>query len=175
MRKFAGPQLEVVIVSDDKDMFQLVGEQVKVFSARKEKILGPAEVKDMLGVGPELVTDYIGLAGDSSDNIPGVQGIGEVTARKLLSEYGRLEDIFKNVDGVKPARVGILLTEQKEQAVFSRELATLDGQVPVNISLADLRIPPLIPNGYLSFLRSWSLIVSPRNLSMNCRTSRTWR
>ncbi|MCK5581022.1 MAG: DNA polymerase I [Candidatus Omnitrophica bacterium] len=132
--------LEVVIVSDDKDMFQLVGDKVKVFSARKDKIFDAQEIEEMLGFKPTTIPDYIGLAGDKSDNIPGVNGIGQVSARKLINQFGSLERIFDNIDEVTPARVSEKLRDQKEAAFFSKELALLETGAPIHIAVEDMQV-----------------------------------
>ncbi|MBF0123480.1 MAG: DNA polymerase I, partial [Candidatus Omnitrophica bacterium] len=78
-RRFKGQGREVVIVSDDKDMYQLITDGVRIYSCRKEAIIGPDEAREKFGVTPEQMIDYLALAGDASDNIPGVDGVGEVT------------------------------------------------------------------------------------------------
>ena len=131
---------EVVIVSDDKDMMQLVNENVKILSTRKQMLLGSQEVQDLFGIAPGRMPDYIGLAGDQTDNIPGVLGIGGVTARKLLQEFGSLEEIFAHIERVQSPKVKEKLLQQKEMALFSRDLAVLDEKVPVSFELDSLKI-----------------------------------
>ncbi len=132
--------VEVVIVSDDKDMLQLLNERVKVYSARKDEMLGPGEAKEQWGVDPRFITDFIALAGDQSDNIPGVVGVGEVTARQLINEFGPLENILANLDRIKKDKLREMLSEQKKMAVFSKELAVLDTRVPLNDDLETFRV-----------------------------------
>ncbi len=139
-RRVADHDLETVIVSDDKDMFQLVGDNVKILNSRQEKILGPAEVQEILGFAPRLITDYLALAGDQVDNIPGVKGIGEVSARNLLAEYGSLKKILANADVIKPERVRQALLAQKDMAVLSHELALLEDNAPISVDLESLRV-----------------------------------
>ena len=130
---------DVVIVTDDKDMFQIIDDSVKVYSPRKDALLGSQDVKDIWGVGPEFIADMIALAGDASDNIPGVSGIGKVTAAKLINEYGHLEDIYKNLDAMKPSKTKDYLIRDKDQAFMSRELALFDDEAPVDVTLEELK------------------------------------
>jgi len=92
---------EVTIVSTDKDLMQMVGGKIKMFDAMKNKSIGPAEVEEKFGVGPDKVIDIQALAGDSSDNVPGVQGIGIKTAAILINEYGDLDGVLENAGKIK--------------------------------------------------------------------------
>ena len=94
--RFAKKNVDVFIATDDKDMAQLVGEHIKLYSPRQEKVIDVKDVVEKFGVTPEQITDYIALAGDTSDNIPGVKGIGEKGACKLLGEFKSLEGIYKH-------------------------------------------------------------------------------
>src|SRR3989338_4440938 len=109
--------IEVVIVSDDKDMAQLISDRVKVYSSRKEMILGELQARELFGIDPKRIPDYIGLAGDQTDNIPGVLGIGEVTARSLINEFGTLENILSHLDQVKSPSLKEKLQKHKENAL----------------------------------------------------------
>lgn len=142
VKKMHRDGIETVIVSDDKDMLQLVGPGVKVFNSRQDKILGPEEIKSLLGFDPAHIPDFIALAGDTVDNIPGVKGIGEVSAKNLILEYGNLEAIFDNIAVVKPERLRGILTEQKDMAFLSKELALLEQDVPLLLDLEQLRVKP---------------------------------
>ncbi len=127
----------VTILSGDKDCLQLVGDNrevvifVRGISETKEYDRD-AVIKDM-GVSPEQVPDFKGLAGDPSDNIPGVKGIGPKTAVKLLQEYGTLENIYANIDKVTPKRVQTLLREHKDAAFLSKRLATIVCNAPCKV------------------------------------------
>ncbi|MBI4308777.1 MAG: DNA polymerase I, partial [Candidatus Omnitrophica bacterium] len=138
--KYAGKNTEVVIVTEDKDMGQLVGAQVKLYSARQEKILTAADVEVKFGVRPDQIIDYIALAGDASDNIPGVPGIGEAGARALLAEFGTLENIYKHLDEVKGGKLKEKLRQGEQSALLSKELATLHADVPLAITCDDLAL-----------------------------------
>lgn len=140
VHKMHRQDLEVVIVSDDKDMCQLVNSKIKMYSISKETIMGEDEVKAKFGFEPAQIVDYLALVGDSVDNIPGVKGIGEVTAKKLIKDYGGLENILKNVEHLKPPKVQEKIAEQKEMAILSKELATLEVDIPVEIHLEDMQV-----------------------------------
>ncbi len=135
--------LQVLIVSGDRDMLQLVSDNTHALITRKgiselERFTRDEVIKKF-GVTPEQFTDLKGLVGDPSDNIPGVPGIGEKTAVKLLQQYGSLEDCLDNVDKL-PKKLGTLLTEYRDQAVLSKKLATLDTDVPLTVNFPDLEV-----------------------------------
>lgn len=139
--RLAQKDVEVLIATDDKDMFQLVGGHIKLYSPRDQKMIDTQEVVAKFGVSPGQITDYIALAGDASDHIPGVKGIGEVGARKLLEEFKSLEGIYQHVDKVSPQRVREKLIAGHADAFLSKELATLEAQVPLDAGLDDLVFP----------------------------------
>ncbi len=138
--KMRKKDVEIIIVSDDKDLFQLVDDHVKVLSVRKAKMFTKNEVQKEMGVLPRNITDFIGLAGDSVDNIPGVRGIGDVSARKLINEYGDLDRIMRNVETIEPKRMKDRLQEHRDMAFFSKELAELEKSVPIKFDLDVLKI-----------------------------------
>lgn len=127
----------VVVVTGDKDLMQIVTDRVTLLDTMKGKESGIAEVFERFGVGPELVPDILGLAGDSSDNIPGVPGIGEKTAIKLIQEFGSLDQLLERAGEVK-GKVGEKLRDFSEQALLSRRLATIELNVPLEINPDDL-------------------------------------
>ena len=133
--------VRVTVVTGDKDLMQIVSESVRLLDTMKEKESGPAEVVERFGVGPELVRDILGLAGDSSDNIPGVPGVGEKTAIKLIQEFGSLDTLLERAGEVK-GKTGERLREFAEQARLSRRLATVDDRVPMEYSFADFAFSP---------------------------------
>ncbi len=130
-------ECDVVIVSGDKDLMQLVGEHVTILDEMKGLRAGIPEVRDRFGVNPEQVIDVLGLAGDASDNIPGVNGIGIKTAIKLIQEYGSLESVIENAGKIKGV-MGRKVAAQAEQARLSFRLATIDSNVSFNLHLKDL-------------------------------------
>jgi len=128
---------DVVVVTGDKDLMQIVTERVTLLDTMKDKASGIAEVIERFGVPPELVPDILGLAGDSSDNIPGVPGIGEKTASKLIQEFGSLDQLLERSAEVK-GKNGEKLREFREQALLSRRLATIELNVPLEVSAEEL-------------------------------------
>ncbi|VAX35319.1 DNA polymerase I [hydrothermal vent metagenome] len=133
-------KIDVVIVTEDKDLYQLANPHVKFFSPRKDEILAYEGVKEKLGFEPGRIVDFIGLAGDKSDNIPGVMGIGKVTAQKLINQYGSLEDILEHLDVIKPPKVKEKIEAQRQEAILSKELAILEAKVPVEWNDQDLKV-----------------------------------
>ncbi len=128
------------VVSGDKDLLQLVGGPVKALKPDKAtswRLFGPEEVTAEWGVTPEGILDYLSLTGDASDNIPGVMGIGDKTAQKLLAEFKDLDDIYARLDAVKPEGVRKKLEAGRSSAYLSRELVTLHKDVPLPISSID--------------------------------------
>ena len=136
----AGKGFEVVIVSPDKDMFQLLSPSIRIFDPVKDKVLTEEECLARFGVDPTRVVEVMGLMGDSVDNIPGVKGIGEKTARKLIEEFHTIENLLAHLPDVKSAKVRALLEDQAEDARRSRELAVLIPDCPVNFDQDRLRL-----------------------------------
>ena len=135
--RFANSGGKVVVVTGDKDLMQIVTDRVTLLDTMKGTTSGIPEVIERFRVPPELVVDILGLAGDSSDNIPGVPGIGEKTAIKLIKEYGSLDQLLERAVEVK-GKIGEKLREFREQALLSRKLATIDCNMAVDIELEGL-------------------------------------
>ncbi len=133
--------MRALLITGDRDAMQLVDERVAVVTSRKGitelVVYGPAEVLERFGVAPELIPDYLGLKGDTSDNIPGVPGIGEKTAAKLIAEYGRLEEVLAHGDEVK-GKMGENLRAHAQDALDSRTVATIRRDVPVECDLSSV-------------------------------------
>jgi len=129
--------VKVTIVTSDKDALQLVDKDVKVLSphTNSEKLYQEKEVRDKYGVSPENMVELMALTGDASDNIPGVKGVGQVTAGKLIREYGDVKSLYKNVKKITSESLKNKLIEGKEMALLSRELVELDKKVPVKLDL----------------------------------------
>ncbi|ABB33198.1 DNA polymerase I [Geobacter metallireducens RCH3] len=127
--------MEAVVVTGDKDLMQIVSERVTLLDTMKEKASGIPDVQERFGVGPEGVIDILGLAGDTSDNIPGVPGIGEKTAIKLIQEFGSLDTLLERAGEVK-GKTGEKLREFADQARLSRQLATIVRDVPMAFDFA---------------------------------------
>ncbi len=133
---------DVVIVTGDKDMFQLLTPHVRIYDPVKDKWFGEEECRERFGVEPARVVEIMGLMGDATDNIPGVKGIGEKTAMKLIDQFGTIEELLNRVDEVAPERIKTLLTEEAEHARLSRKLATIQTDSPVEFDPSALRIKP---------------------------------
>jgi ribonuclease HI len=152
-RRYAAEGVEVTVVTGDKDLMQIVGDGIGLLDTMKDKRSGPRDVLERFGVPPERVPDVLGLAGDASDNIPGVPGIGEKTATELVKRFGSLERVleWKNLVSGKKRREN--LQSHENQARLSKILATVRYDVPLEVSLAALRRrAPNLPEA-LSLLR----------------------
>ncbi|HKA67125.1 MAG TPA: DNA polymerase I [Solirubrobacterales bacterium] len=132
--------ISVMVVTGDRDAYQLVGDGVRVMSTSRgiteTKVYDRDTVVERYGVAPELITDLMGLRGDTSDNIPGVPGIGEKTATQLLQEFGSLEEVLANVDKVSGAKRKHNLVEHADDARMSKQLATLQHGIDTGVDLA---------------------------------------
>jgi len=137
-------ELDVVLVTSDKDLMQLVTEHVTLLDTMKDRRSSFAEVEEKFGCGPDLVPDALGIWGDSSDNIPGVRGIGEKGAKQLLARFRGLDDLYARLEEVTPPGLRTKLEAGRESAYLSRDLATVRTDVPVAVGLDDLalRFPP---------------------------------
>ena len=134
----AAAGMHVLLVTGDRDAFQLVNDNVSVVTTKKGitdiMVYGPGQVLDRYGVTPAQVPDYLGLKGDTSDNIPGVPGVGEKTAAKLLQEYGSLDEVIAHAEEI-PGKLGESLRLHVGEAIASRTVATIACDVPVDIDL----------------------------------------
>src|SRR5690606_13754877 len=113
---------EILIASGDKDLMQFVNDKVKMLDTMKDKIYGRKDVFEKMGVYPEQIMDYLSLLGDSSDNIPGVKGIGAKGAAKLLEEFGNLDGVLSNIDKITNKRAKTALETNVENAHLSHKL-----------------------------------------------------
>ena len=134
--------LEVIIISGDKDLTQLASDNITVYYTRRGVTevdhYTPEFINEKYGLSPEQIIDMKGLMGDKSDNIPGIAGIGEKTAIKLLAEYKTVENVLDNIDNISGKKLKERLAEGKEDALLSKELATIFTEVPVENKLEDL-------------------------------------
>jgi DNA polymerase-1 len=136
-KRYASEDLEVVIVSGDKDLMQLVGDDVSILDTMKNMRTDEKGVHKRFGVKPEQVVDVLGLAGDSTDNIPGLPGVGPKTATKLIEKYGSIENLIDHAEELKPA-IQEKLKEFRDQVLMSKKLATIETEVPLEIDWDDL-------------------------------------
>jgi DNA polymerase I len=134
--------IAVMVVTGDRDAYQLVGEGVRVMSTSRgiteTKVYDRDAVEERYGVAPELITDMMGLRGDTSDNIPGVPGIGEKTATQLLQQFGSLEGVLSSVEEISGAKRKQNLLEHADDARLSKQLATLQHEVETGLALAEV-------------------------------------
>jgi DNA polymerase-1 len=140
-RKLEKLGVEVFIVTGDKDMFQLVNDKIKIYHTHKDGLIySKDKIRDRFGVNPEKIVDIMALMGDKIDNIPGVPGIGEVTAKELIKEFGSLENVYRNIKKIKQEKRRKLLLDNEEKARLSKELATINADIDFEFDIQDLRL-----------------------------------
>jgi len=130
-KKIVAAGAKVTVISSDKDLMQLVSEKIRLYDPMKNKVLGEKEVFEKFGVKPNQVIDVQSLAGDSSDNIPGVPGIGIKTAAELINKYKTLDVLLKNIEEIPQTKRRETLLVNKNKAILSKKLVTLKDDVPV--------------------------------------------
>ncbi len=143
---------QVTVVSSDKDLMQLVGDGVAMLDPVKNRTVGREQVIEKFGVPPEKVIDVQSLAGDSTDNVPGVPGIGIKTAAQLIAEYGDLDTLLERAEEIKQPKRRQNLIEFAEQARISRKLVTLEQHTPIEVPLDDLKQSAPDPGTVRAFL-----------------------
>ena len=149
---------EVTILSSDKDMMQLVADgRVMMRDPMTDRPIGEAEVREKFGVGPDKVIEVQALCGDSTDNVPGVPGIGVKTAAELINAYGDLETLLAHASEIKQPKRREALIENDAKARLSRELVKLDADVPLPCPLSALRVKPYDPDRLFPFLDEMEL------------------
>lgn len=131
---------DVFIVTSDKDMLQIVDERIKIYDPVKDRVLDKEYVKEKFGVGPERVTEFMALTGDAVDNIPGVKGIGEKTAKELLLAFKDLDDLLNHPEKIRKEKLRSLIVENAETVRISKKLATIDTSVPLDIDLNEFAV-----------------------------------
>ncbi len=144
---------KVTIISSDKDLMQLVSNKVRLYDPMKSKVIGEKEVLEKFGVKPNQVIDVQSLAGDSSDNIPGVPGIGIKTAAELINKYKTLDTLLKSASEIPQNKRRETLLANKDKAVLSRKLVTLKDDVPVKEDASNFLIKDVNKNNLYNFLR----------------------
>ena len=144
---------KVTIVSSDKDLMQLFKNKVRIFDPMKNKFISEEDVQNKFGVDPSKVIDVQALAGDSSDNVPGVPGIGVKTAAELINKYGNLEKLLKSAHEIKQNKRRETLIENKDKALISKQLVTLKHDAPVNRSLSEFKLKEIDKDKLYKFLR----------------------
>ena len=144
---------KVTIVSSDKDLMQLSRKDVRLFDPMKNKFITPEDIVTKFGVGPEKVIDVQSLAGDSSDNVPGVPGIGVKTAAELINKYGTLEKLLDNAHEIKQNKRRETLIENKDKAIISKKLVTLMKDSPVERKIEEFQLKEIDKDKLYKFLR----------------------
>lgn len=166
---------EILIASGDKDLMQFVDGPVKMLDTMKDKIYEREDVKDKMGVYPEQIMDYLSLIGDSSDNIPGVPGIGPKGAQSLLEDFKNLENVLANVENVKNKRAQTALMANKDKAILSKQLVKIVTDLKLHWNCDDssyqLRLTPAA-EGFLEKLgfKSWITKLSAYKTEINLET-----
>ena len=144
---------KVTVISSDKDLMQLVSKEIRLYDPMKNRVLGEKEVFEKFGVKPKQVIDVQSLAGDPSDNIPGVPGIGVKTAAELINKYKTLEILLKNITEIPQNKRRETLLENKDKAILSKKLVTLKDDVPVKEKLEDFIMKNVDREKLFKFLR----------------------
>ncbi len=152
-KKIIDAGAKVTIVSSDKDLMQLVSNDIRLYDPMKNRVIGKNEVKEKFGVTPEQVIDVQSLAGDSSDNIPGVPGIGIKTAAELINKYGNLDNLLKKASEIKQNKRRETLLKNKDKALISKKLVTLKKDVPIKESLNSFNLKEVTKEKLYDFLR----------------------
>src|SRR5271156_3768582 len=153
------------IVSSDKDLMQLVADGVIMFDTMKDKKIGRDEVIEKFGVPPEKVIDVQALIGDSTDNVPGVPGIGVKTAAQLIGEYGDLETLLRRVNEIKQDKRRQSLIDNAEAARMSKKLVTLDTNVKLDVPISDLAVHEPDYKRLIAFLKAMEFNSLTRRVS----------
>jgi len=144
---------KVTIITSDKDLMQLYKKNVRIYDPMKNKFISNEDIDKKFGVLPEKVVDVQALAGDSSDNVPGVPGIGVKTAAELINQYGTLDNLLKNAGEIKQNKRRETLLENKDKAIISKKLVTLKKDVPVKNKITEFELKDIDKEKLYSFLR----------------------
>ena len=144
---------KVTIVSSDKDLMQLYKKNIRIYDPMKNKFISEDDIFNKFGVKPDRVIDVQSLAGDTSDNVPGVPGIGIKTAAELINNFGNLENLLKNIEKIKQTKRRETLTQNKDKAIISKKLVTLKKDVPVKDKLEDFKLKEVNKEKLYMFLR----------------------
>src|SRR6478672_2886526 len=156
---------DVTIVSSDKDLMQLVNDCVVMYDTMKDKKIGITEVFEKFGVTPDKVIEVQALIGDSTDNVPGVPGIGVKTAAQLIGEYGDLETLLARAGEIKQDKRRQSLIEHAEKARISKKLVTLDANVALEVPLAELAVHEPDYKGLVAFLKAMEFAALTRRVA----------
>lgn len=155
---------EVYIVSGDKDFCQLINKNVFLYDTMKDVIYNEALVKEKHGVSPAQFIDFLAITGDTSDNIPGVAGIGPKGAQKLIEQFGSLENVYENIDQITSNSIKEKLIASKEKAFLSKKLVTIVCDAPISNSIEDFKLKPFKKDELRVFLQDLNFKTFEKNL-----------
>ncbi|MEM1365762.1 MAG: DNA polymerase I [Pseudomonadota bacterium] len=156
---------DVTIVSSDKDLMQLINDQVVMYDQMKDLVIDANGVFDKFGVTPDKMIDLQALNGDTSDNIPGVPGIGPKTASQLLDDFGTLEELLERAGEIKQNKRRENLIEFADQARLSKQLVTLDQNTPIDVALEDMALEPVQGPELIAFLKAMTFSTLTRRVA----------
>ncbi len=139
-KKAASQNINVFVLSGDKDMMQVVGNGIKIYDPMKDLIIDENHIKERFGVPPERLSEIMAITGDAIDNIPGVKGIGEKTAKELLLKAGSLEKLLDHPEKIDKKRLRKMIEDNIENIKISKTLATIDTNIPVDINSQEIAI-----------------------------------
>ena len=148
---------DIVIVSTDKDLYQLVDNHVKLYDHSKDRFIGIKEVEEKFDVPPGKIVDLLALAGDSSDNVPGIPKIGPKTAAKLIAEFGDLEEIIDHVHEITSEKIKDNITEYADQGRLSKKLVILDKNVPIDLNIDSMKVPDIFTEALKKFCARYEM------------------
>lgn len=158
---FDGNKYRIIILTGDKDIFQLIKENIFVASPQlgltNIKIFDRTEVEKKLNISPGEIIDYKALSGDPSDNYPGAKGIGPKTAVKLINQYGNIKNIYENLDKIQSEKIRIILKKEKKNVYLSKKLATILKDVEIDLDIKKLKFDGF-NNKLKDFLESYQMI-----------------
>lgn len=150
---------QVLVVTGDRDLTQLATDRVTVAVTKKGvtelEEYTPAYVQEKLGVTPRQIIDLKGLMGDTSDNYPGVTKVGEKTAIKLVQQFGSVEDLYAHINDLKASKMKKHLVEDHDQAIMSKDLATIRQDAPITIGLDDINFAALTTSSCVLSTNAW--------------------
>lgn len=145
--QYASKDLEIWLVTGDKDAYQLVNDNVRIYANKKGitefEVMDRDAIINKIGLTPEQVIDYMALMGDSSDNVPGVAGVGEKTAQKLISQFSTLENIYDRIEEIKGDKLKESIIRDRDQVFLSKQLVTIKTDIPIDINIEEATIPDL--------------------------------
>jgi len=143
---------DVLIASSDKDLMQLINDNIVLYDGMKQKEIGEHEIKEKFDIKPTQILDLLAMTGDTADNVPGIPGIGPKTAAELINKYGDLETVLKHTDEITQNKRRQVLEENKERALLSKKLIKLNHEVPLDKTLKDMELTKIEHETFIPFL-----------------------